>query len=130
MLHIHFMDGSQLLHIASVCGCLIMLWYADMVVSHLSVTMRYATLLQNGCYDVTIEPPPLQQLSGEAIVPMTANQQDEVHADIHADFGWMRYNSLFTASEAGRANKVSMRNIAPLITYQSSVFTLYLCSCL
>ena len=46
--------------------------------------MRYVTLLQNGlCYDVAIESP-MQQLTGMAIVPATANQQDEAYADIHA----------------------------------------------
>ena len=61
-----------------------------MVVSHLSITMRYwrdlkltAEWLNKVCYDVATEPP-LQPLSGEAIVSMTANRQDEARADIHA----------------------------------------------
>ena len=41
-----------------------------------------AEWLNKVCYDVATEPP-LQQLSGEAIVPMTANRQDEARADIH-----------------------------------------------
>ena len=50
----------------------------------LFVTMRYVTLPQNGlCYVEAIEPP-LQQLTGETIVPATANRQDEACADIHA----------------------------------------------
>ena len=38
--------------------------------------------LDKVCYDVTVEPP-LQWLTGETIVPETANQQDEACADIH-----------------------------------------------
>ena len=33
--------------------------------------------------------PPLQQLTRETIVPATANQQDEVHADIHGRGLWV-----------------------------------------
>ena len=40
-------------------------------------------LLSKVCNDVAIEPP-LQNLSGEAITPQSANRQDDVRADIHA----------------------------------------------
>ena len=54
----------------------------------LFVTMRYVTLLQNGLsYDVAIELP-LQQLTGETIVPATAYWQDEARTDIHARGFW------------------------------------------
>ena len=46
-----------------------------------------AEWLNKVCYDVIIEPP-LQHLSGETVVPMTANQQDEAHADIHVRGFW------------------------------------------
>ena len=39
--------------------------------------------LSKVCYDVAVEPP-LQQLTGETIIPVTVNQQDEAHAHIHA----------------------------------------------
>ena len=38
------------------------------------------------CFDVVIEPP-LKPLSGEAIVPLSSNKQDEARADIHAQEG-------------------------------------------
>ena len=46
-----------------------------------------AEWLDKICYDVAIEPP-LQPLSGEVIVPATANKQDEAQADIHAQGFW------------------------------------------
>ena len=39
--------------------------------------------LNKVCHDVAIEPP-LQQLTGMANVPATANWQDEAYSDIHA----------------------------------------------
>ena len=54
--------------------------------------MRYVTLPQTGLVsllDIAIEPP-LQQLTGETIVPATANRQDAAHADIHARGFWGR----------------------------------------
>ena len=42
-----------------------------------------ADWLDKVCHDVAVEPP-LQRLTGETIVPATANRQDEAHADIHA----------------------------------------------
>ena len=65
-----------------------------MVVSHLSVTMRYAEWLNKVCYDIATEPP-LQPLSGEAIVPMTSNRQDEARADIYARGIWGRRQGAF-----------------------------------
>ena len=45
-------------------------------------------------YDVAIEPP-LQRLTGETIVPATANQQDEACADIHARGFWGQQQGAF-----------------------------------
>ena len=42
-----------------------------------------AEWLNKVCYDVAIKPP-LQQLTGEEVVPATANRQDEARADIHS----------------------------------------------
>ena len=70
-----------------------------MVASLLIIIMSYVTLLQNAwldkvCYDVATEPP-LQQLTGEEIVPATGNQQDEVHTDIHARGFWGQRQGAF-----------------------------------
>ena len=40
-----------------------------------------ADWLSEVCYDVAIEPP-LQQLTGEIIIPLTVNRQDKASADI------------------------------------------------
>ena len=83
-----------------------------MVVLHLFATMRYVTLLLNGsikCYDVTTEPP-LQPLSGEVIIPRTANQQDEAGADIHARGFWGRRQSAFFDVRVFHLNAPSYRN--------------------
>ena len=53
-----------------------------------------AEWLNKVCYDVAIEPP-LQHLSGETIVPMTANRQDEARADIYARGFWGRRQGAF-----------------------------------
>ena len=42
-----------------------------------------AEWLERVCHDVVIEPP-LQPLTGENVVPATANRQDDARADIHA----------------------------------------------
>ena len=46
-----------------------------------------AEWLNKVCCDVAIEPP-LQQLTGEEVVPATANRQDEARVDIHARGFW------------------------------------------
>ena len=43
--------------------------------------------LSKVCYDVAVEPP-LQWLTGETVVPATANQQDEACADIYLRELW------------------------------------------
>jgi len=63
-------------------------------VRHNEICDLTAELLNKVCYDVTTEPPP-QQLSGEAIVPMTTNRQDEVCADIHSRGFWGRCQGAF-----------------------------------
>ena len=60
-------------------------------------------------HDVAIEPP-LQQLNGEAIVPGTANWQDEIHADIHARGFWGRRQGAFFDVRVFHPNAPSYRN--------------------
>ena len=52
-------------------------------VRHNEICDLTADWLDKVCHDVAVEPP-LQRLTGETIVPATANRQDEAHADIHA----------------------------------------------
>ena len=42
-----------------------------------------AEWLERACHDVVIVPP-LQPLTEENIIPVTANRQDDARADIHA----------------------------------------------
>jgi len=53
-----------------------------------------AELLSKVCKDVVIESP-LQPLSGEALIPQTANRQDDARADIHARGFWGRQQCAF-----------------------------------
>ena len=72
-----------------------------------SVTLLHAEWLDKVWYDVAIEPP-LQQLTGEEIVPATANQQDKARADIHASSqlpGQNRYHHTPSSSPAHDANR-------------------------
>ena len=39
------------------------------------------------CHDVVVKPP-LQPLTGENVIPATANRQDDARADIHACGCW------------------------------------------
>ena len=50
--------------------------------------------LDRVCHDVVIEPP-LQPLTGENVIPATANRQDDARADIHARGFWGRRKSAF-----------------------------------
>ena len=68
-------------------------------------------------YDVAVEPP-LQQLTGETIVPATANQQDEVHADICARGFWRRRQGAFFNVRVFHLNAPSYRNSTIPAIYQ------------
>ena len=46
------------------------------------------------CHDVAVEPP-LQPLTGEALVPASVNLRDDVRADIHARGFWCRQQCAF-----------------------------------
>ena len=58
-------------------------------VRHNEICDFTADWLDKVCHDVAVEPP-LQRLTGETIVPATANRQDEARADIHARGFWGR----------------------------------------
>ena len=53
-----------------------------------------AEWLDHVCHDVVIEPP-LQPLTGENVIPATANRQDDARADIHARGFWGCQQSAF-----------------------------------
>ena len=63
----------------------------------------------NVCYDVAIEPP-LQQLTGEEVVPATANRQDEARADIHARGFWGQRQDAFFDVRVFHPNVPSYHN--------------------
>ena len=46
------------------------------------------------CYDMAVEPP-LQPLTGEALVPASANRRDDARAEIHARGFWGRQQVQF-----------------------------------
>ena len=50
--------------------------------------------LHEVCHDVVVEPP-LQPLTGEALVPASANWRDGARADIHARGFWGRWQGAF-----------------------------------
>ena len=58
-------------------------------VRHNEIRDITAEWLERVCHDVVIEPP-LQPLTGENVVPATANRQDDARADIHARGFWGR----------------------------------------
>ena len=62
------------------------------------------------CYDVAIEPP-LQHLTGETIVPATANRQDEARADIYMRGFWGRRQGIFFDVRVFHLNAPSYRNL-------------------
>ena len=77
-------------------------------VRHNEIRDLTAEWLNKVCYDVATEPP-LQPLSGEAIVPMTANRQDEARADIHARGFWGRRQGAFFDVRVFHPNAPSYR---------------------
>ena len=68
-----------------------------------------AELLSTVCNNVAIEPP-LQPLSGESLIPMSANRQDDARADIHASGFWGRWQSAFFDIRVFHPNAQSYRN--------------------
>ena len=60
------------------------------------------------CHDVAVEPP-LQPLTGEAIVPTSANRRDDARADIHARGFWGRQQGAFFDIRVFHPNAASYR---------------------
>ena len=52
-------------------------------VCHSEIRDITAEWLDRVCHDVVVEPP-LQPLTGENVIPATANRKDDSRADIHA----------------------------------------------
>ena len=78
-------------------------------VRHNEIRDLTADWLDKVCHDVAVEPP-LQQLTGETIVPATANRQDEARADIHARGFWGRRQGAFFDVRVFHPNPPSYRN--------------------
>ena len=57
-----------------------------------------ASWLHEVCHDVVVEPP-LQPLTGEALVPASANRRNDARADIHARGFWDRRQGAFVILE-------------------------------
>ena len=70
-----------------------------------------AELLSTVCNNVAIEPP-LQPLSGESLIPLSANRQDDARADIHASGFWGRRQSAFFDIRVFHPNAQSYRNVS------------------
>ena len=67
-----------------------------------------ASWLHDVCHDVAVEPP-LQPLTGEAIVPTSANCRDDARADIHARGFWGRRQGAFFDIRVFHPNAPSYR---------------------
>ena len=68
-----------------------------------------AEWLGDVCHDVVTEP----LHTGESIVPVTANKQDDAHADVHACGFWGCRQSAFFDVRIFDPNARSYRNITP-----------------
>ena len=67
-----------------------------------------ASWLYEVCHDVAVEPP-LQPLTGETIVPASANRRDDARADIHARGFWGRQQGAFFDIRVFHPNAPSYR---------------------
>ena len=80
-----------------------------------------AEWLERVCHDVVIEPP-LQPLTGENVLPATANRQDDARADIHARGFWDHQQSAFFDVRVFHPNARSYRNSSiSAVQYRSKV---------
>ena len=70
------------------------------------ITVEWLDLV---CHDVVIEPP-LQPLTGENVIPATANRQDDARADRHAYGFWGRQQSAFFDVRVFHPNARSYHN--------------------
>ena len=78
-------------------------------VRHNEIRDITAEWLDRVCHDVVVEPP-LQPLTGENVIPATANRKDDARADIHARGFWGRRQSAFFNVRVFHPNTRSYRN--------------------
>ena len=78
-------------------------------VRHNEIRDITAEWLDRVCHDVVVEPP-LQPLTGENVIPATANRKDDARADIHACGFWGRRQSAFFDVRVFHPNARSYRN--------------------
>ena len=76
-----------------------------------------AEWLDRVCHDVVVEPP-LQPLTGENVIPATANRKDDARADIHARGFWGRRQSAFFDVRVFHPNAQSYRNSSISAVYR------------
>ena len=62
-------------------------------VCHNEIRDITAEWLDRVCHDVVVAEPPLQPLTGENVIPATANRKDDARADIRARGFWGRRQS-------------------------------------
>ena len=86
-------------------------------VCHNEIRDITAEWLKRVCHDVAIEPP-LQPLTGENVVPATANRQDDARADIHAHGFWGHRKSTFFDVRVFHPNARSYRNSSISAVYR------------
>ena len=93
--------------------------------SHLCIIMRLEISQLNGLnmynnyHDVVIEPP-LQPLTGQNVIPATANRQHDARTDIHAYGFWGHWQSAFFDVRFFHSNACT--KLPQLYSY-----TIYLC---
>ena len=78
-------------------------------IRHNEIRDLTANWLSEVCHDVEKEPP-LMPLTGETIVPLTANRRDDTRADIRARGFWGRQQSAFFDVRVFHPNAPSYRN--------------------
>ena len=86
-------------------------------VRHNEIRDITAEWLDRVCHDVVVEPP-LQPLTGENVIPVTANRKDDARADIHARGFWGRRQSAFFDVRVFHPNARSYRNSNISAVYQ------------
>ena len=91
-------------------------------VHHNEIRDITAEWLERVCHDVVIEPP-LQPLTGENVVPATANRQDDARADIHARGFWGHQQSAFFDVRVFHPNARSYRNSSISAVYRRHEMT-------
>ena len=95
--------GWELARVPSHCVCgasfsayhaMICLHGGLSFIRHNELRNLTASWLHKVCHDVAVEPP-LQPLTGEALVLASANRRDDARADIHARGFWGRWQDAF-----------------------------------